>query len=194
MKSPRSMHRELSKPALRMSGTASLYAAETAQTFTSSNAFFQTVGRASYTETFEKVPFEKNQNHGDFTQAGIRYHDLAGPMGAWTGEQFNGEWGADPGRTTVLSSNGNESYFISFAQPMLAVGLDVYLNGLGPAVTTFFHGDTVVGSVTSNGPLSESYAGFVAAADALVTSLIFTSTGGSKIDTGIDNLSVVTAH
>ena len=173
---------------------AALASTASAQTYTSSAAFFAAAGVPTYTETFETVPVPKNTAISSFSQAGITYIGQAGnpftnvyvAMPGFT----NFGSGLNPTSTSILTANGDEDILMQFLAPSYAVGLDVYYNGLGPATTTFFNGATLLGSITYNGAAMLGYTGFVASSSALITSARFVSSVGGQLNTGIDNVSV----
>ena len=79
---------------------------------------------------------------------GITYIPVAGPVpnvAVASPGYVNFGAGVNPTTTSILTSSGDEDFIGFFSAPALAVGFDVYLNGLGPASATFFNGDTILG-------------------------------------------------
>jgi hypothetical protein len=94
--------------------------------------------------------------------------------------------GVNPTTTSILVSNGDEDFVGALSSPALAVGFDVYLNGLGPASATFFNGATILGTVSFATGDDQQFAGILS--DVPVTSFRWTSTLGGQLNTGIDNV------
>lgn len=168
-----------------------------AQAYTSAASFLGAAGTPSYTETFETMPALrfKNTPYAFLTKNGITYTGLAGvpTFNVWVASPGfpNFGVGLSPTTTSILTSNGDEDFLISFLTPYYAVGFDVYYNGLGPAVSKFYNGATLLGSIGYGGAAVLGYNGFVSTPSSLITSVRFTSTRGGVLNTGIDNFSVV---
>lgn len=168
-----------------------------AQTYTSSGAFFGAAGAPSYTETFESVPVPKDAAWPSFTQAGITYIGQAGSPypNVWVASPGYPNFGAglNPTTTSILTANGDEEFLIQFLNPYHAVGFDVYYNGLGPAISEFFNGATLLGSISYNGAAFLGFNGYIASSSTPITSVHWLSTRGGQLNTGIDNLAVINA-
>ena len=168
-----------------------------AQAYTSAASFLGAAGTPSYTETFETMPALrfKDTAYGFLTKHGITYTGLAGVPFANVFVSSPGytNYGVGIGPTTssILTANGDEDFLVSFLSPYYAVGFDVYYNGLGPAVSKFYSGAALLGSISYDGPAVKGYAGWVSTPSLLVSSVRFTSTRGGTRNTGIDNVSVV---
>ena len=79
---------------------------------------------------------------------------------------------------------------MDFSMMPLAVGFDVYFNGLGPVTTTI---TTTTGTATlfdSRNLDTQEYYGFVSTAP--ISSVRFTSTHGGRLNTGVDNIAIST--
>jgi hypothetical protein len=158
-------------------------------------AYFASIAAVpTYTETFESVPVAKDTPHASFSQAGITYIGLAGgrtPNVFVTSPGYNNYGaGLNPTTSSILAANGDEHFRIDFAAPVFAVGVDVYLNGLGPATIAFFNGGDLLGSFSwIEGPAALRFVGIGQVG--AITSMSFISTNGGVLNTGLDNLSVV---
>ena len=187
------MRRQVTLP-LAAALLAALASTASAQTYTSSAAFFAAAGVPTYTETFETVPVPKDTPISSFSQAGITYIGQAGTpfSNVFVSSPGYNNFGSglNPTTTSILTANGDEDILMQFLAPYYAVGFDVYYNGLGPATSTFFNGTTLLGSITYNGAAMLGYTGYVATSSALITSARFVSTSGGQLNTGIDNVSV----
>ena len=147
---------------------------------------------ATYTETSESVPVPKNTGVAGFSKAGITYTALRpGPGNVFVSAPGFTNFGAgvpQPTTSSVLVANGDEHFDVRFATPADVVAMDVYLNGLGPLMITFFNGSTELGTATWDSGDDVRFVGFM---DALpVTRFEFISTLGGRLNTGIDNVAV----
>ena len=165
-----------------------------AQTFNSKSVFLAAAGTPFYTETFETVPIAKDAEHGPFTKNGITYTPLAGArtINLWVSSPGYTNYGAglNPTTSSILTSNGDEWFRLTFASTVYGFGLDAYYNGLGPATTSFYNGSTLLGSVSFNGAATIGFAGYLATLSAPITSVEFQSTSGGVLNTGIDNVMI----
>jgi hypothetical protein len=158
-------------------------------------AYFASISAVpTYTETFESVPVAKDSVLATFSQAGISYTGLAGvpiPNVFVSSPGYNNYGvGLNPTTSSILTANGDEHFQIDFAVPVLAVGVDVYLNGLGPARIKFFNGADLLGSFGwGDGPAALRFVGIGQVGP--ITSMTFISTAGGQLNTGLDNLAVV---
>jgi hypothetical protein len=169
----------------------------TAQTFSSKALFLGAAGPAAYTETFETLsgPYVKDSyGYASMTLAGITYSALAGVprhnLGVSSPGYVNYGAGLNPTTSSILTSNGDEWFRLTFASPTYAVGFDTYGNGLGPMVTSFYNGATLLGSISYNGAAALGFAGFLSSGSTQITSVEFQSTLGGQLNTGIDNVLV----
>jgi hypothetical protein len=148
----------------------------------------------TYTETFESVPVSKDAWLPSFSQAGITYTGLAGvpvPNVGVASPGYN-NFGAGVGTTTssVLVANGDEHFEITFATPLRGFGVDVYLNGLGPATMRAYDGLIEVCTFGFDARASNiQFAGCYSPSN-MLTRLTFISTSGGLLNTGFDNLAV----
>ena len=173
--------------------TAQVFAAPEAQVFTSLSSFLLAEGRPSYSETFESVPVPKDAAVGPFTQHGITYTGIfPGPGNVFISSPGYDNFGAglNPTTSSILTANGDEHFLIEFAQPVFALGFNVFYNGLGPSISQFFEGDTLVGRILDAGDAKLGYSGFIPAPGEFVTSATFETVNGGILNTGIDNLSI----
>ena len=172
---------------------ASLFASPLgAQAFTSPGAFFGAAGSPSYVETFETVPFAKDAAFPSFVIAGNTYTALAGSNVFISSPGYtNYGAGLNPTTTSILTTSGDENFFIQFLTGQYAVGFDVYYNGLGPATASFFNGSTLLGSITYNGAAALGFNGFIASQATPVTGVHWISTLGGQLNTGVDNIALV---
>ena len=163
-----------------------------AQSYTSAGAFFGAAGTPSYTETFETVPFAKDAAFASFIIAGTTYTGQAGTNVFISSPGYiNYGAGLNPTTSSILTANGDENFLIQFLTGQYAVGFDVYYNGLGPATSSFFNGATLLGSIAYNGSAFLGFNGFIASPGAPVTSVQFVSTFGGQLNTGLDNIALV---
>ncbi len=184
-----------------LTGSALLLAATApsgAQTFSNKSAFLSAAGSPSYTETFESVPIAKDANYyGSFTKNGISYAPKAGVPGhnLYVSSPGYTNFGAGIGATTssILTSNGDEWFRLTFASTVYGFGLDAYYNGLGPTTTSFFNGSTLLGSVSYNGTAMIGFAGFLSSSFTPITAVEFQSSRGGTLNTGIDNVIIYDA-
>lgn len=165
-----------------------------AQTYTAKSLFLAAIGAPDYTETFETVPVAKDTPLSSFLKAGIKYTGLAGlpTPNVWIASAGYNNFGAglNPTSSSVLTGNGDESFLIDFITAQRAAGFDILNNGLGPVTTQFFNGSTLLATISGSGAAGLSYNGYIAPTGVFITSAVYTSTGGGRINTGIDNLSV----
>lgn len=176
---------------------AALASRADAQTFTAKSVFLAAIGTPDYTETFETVPVSKDTRIASFTKSGIKYTGLAGTptLNVWVASPGYTNFGAglNPTSSSVLTSDGNESFLLDFLTAQTAVGFDILNNGLGPVTTQFFNGTTLLATITGSGAAGLSYNGFRADPGVFITSARYTATGGGTINTGIDNVSISAA-
>ena len=186
------MHKMM-KPHRQHGSEVGLYASEAVagHTFTDAKAFLAAAGTPSFVETFEKLG-PQNRALDKLSDGPIHFIPLAsglyiGPVGPhWV----MGEGVPEP-TSTVLFADSAQDSIMQFTQSVVAVGFDVYYNGLGPALTTFFHGDSVLDTIAYDGPAMIGYAGFVGSAAETVTSVRFTTTSAEVRNTAIDNVALV---
>jgi hypothetical protein len=166
-----------------------------AQTFTNAAAWNVAAGVPGYLETFEGAALVRDTPLPSFSQAGITYTGFAGSpfpnVFVSSPGYINYGAGLNPTTTSILTANGDEDTLVTFGSAVHAVGFDAYYNGLGPGVVDFFNGATLLGSIAYNGPAVLGFAGFVGAGQS-ITSFRWTTTLGGQLNTGIDNLAVVT--
>ena len=156
-------------------------------------ASFDSAASTTVLEDFEGIT-PKDTPLASFVSNGVTYTGLAGAPSpnVWVASPGYSNFGAgvaQPTSTSILTANGDEDFTRTSPTPPLAVGFDVYFNGLG----------TVTTRVTTLEPLSftvidfrnldtQGYYGFVSTHP--ITSIRFTSTGGGSVNTGIDNIAV----
>lgn len=166
----------------------------TTVTYTSQAAFTSASG-ATLIDDFETFS-PKDIGLPTLAHNGILYTALAGsptPNVAVASPGYN-NFGAGVGTTTtsILVSNGNEDFIGTIlGSPFSALGMDVYLNGLGPASVQFFSGVNSIGIVSFPTGSGLAFAGITS--DTPITSFHFTSTLGAQLNTGIDNVRAASA-
>jgi hypothetical protein len=99
-------------------------------------------------------------------------------------------YGAGVGTTqsSILTANGDENFRADFATPVRAVAFDTYWNGLGAAVITAYHDNTVLGTYSPAGnPDDKGFLGFISDGPT-ITGFRWDTTSGGVLNTGIDNL------
>lgn len=137
----------------------------TAQVFSSKSVFLAAAGSPFYTEDFETVPIAKNAPSAGFTKSGITYTPKAGVpfLNVWVSSPGYTNYGPGltPTTSSILTSNGDEWFRLTFASPVYGFGLDGYYNGLGPATTSFYNGSILLGSYSYNGAAALGFAGFL---------------------------------
>jgi hypothetical protein len=173
--------------AIAIVATSSVPAGAASITFASEADFYSAVS-AVLVDDFESFA-PKDVTMPVLVSNGITYIPLAGPVpniAVASPGYTNFGAGVNPTTTSILTSSGDEDFIGVFSAPALAVGFDVYLNGLGPASATFFSGDTVLGSVLFPGGDNQQFAGILS--DIPVTSFRWTSTNGAQLNTGIDDV------
>jgi hypothetical protein len=139
-------------------------------------------------EDFEAV-VPKDTALASFTSNGITYSGVGG-TNVWVASPGYTNFGL-PGATTtsILTGSGPEDFLINLsllANP--AVGFDVYLNDAGPVTVEFFGStDNLIATVADGrGGGEVRFLGL--AADEPIYKIRWTSIGGERVNTGIDNL------
>ena len=183
----------MNRPLIALALAAFVAVPATAQTFSAKALFLGAAGTPGYIETFETVPFAKDVFTAPaLTLAGITYTALAGArtfnVGVSSPGYINYGAGLNPTTSSILTSTGDEWFRLTFATPTYGLGFDMYYNGLGPAVASFFNGSTLLGSVSYNGAAVIGFAGFLSSGSTQITSAEFQSTLGGQLNTGLDNV------
>ncbi len=89
--------------------------------------------------------------------------------------------------SAVLTSNGHESWTMSFQQTVYAAGMDTYDNVYGPMTFTITLQDgTTVSDVVDHDPTIVGFWGV--SSPQPIKSIHFTSVSGGSINTGVDNI------
>jgi hypothetical protein len=147
-------------------------------------------------EDFEAV-VPKDTAVPSFTSNSITYTGMqASSPNVWvTGPAYvYNNFGAPLASLSVLTGNGPEDFMIDLsAVANMAVGFDVYLNDLGPVVTSYYGAadNLLLTHVDSRGAGAVRFLGV--SADEPIYKIRWTSTGGQTINTGLDNLRLGTA-
>lgn len=97
-------------------------------------------------------------------------------------------FGVDTTISNILTGNGLEDFTVTFGTPSYVFGFDTYLNKYGPAKITISLKDSEVTYETqqSHDPTEVGFWGVVS--DELISSIRWTTEGGNRINTGIDNI------
>jgi hypothetical protein len=168
----------------------------TVTTYTSSADFHAANPDVALIEDFENSPPSSWDRH---------LPDYTGPGGLISFTPIGGTWepnvtiatpgyinfapDLDPLGSYVLTTNGNEDFIGTLANPAFALGFDLLLND-SPATLSFFNGTTLLATLTFDDPLvpgdNLAFAGIYSSEG--VTSFRWTATNGGVINTGIDNI------
>ena len=154
---------------------------------------FDSAVTTSLLEDFESIsPIPKDFPLASFSHNGVTYTGLAG-------SPFPNVWVASPGypnfglgvgitTTSILVANGDEDIQMDFSMAPLAVGFDVYFNGLGPVTLSVTN--TAFTAIFTDSRLldNKGYYGIVSTDPIL--SIRFTSTDGGLLNTGVDNIAI----
>ena len=102
-------------------------------------ASFDSAASTTVLEDFEGIT-PKDTPLASFVSNGVTYTGLAGAPSpnVWVASPGYSNFGAgvaQPTSTSILTANGDEDFTIDFSTPPLAVGFDVYFNGLGTVTT-----------------------------------------------------------
>ena len=124
----------------------------------------------------------------------ILYQNFSPGVSYGVSEGGTGTAGHVPVGVGVLTEGGDEHFTVTFDTALGFVAMDVLLNGLTdtrPDVDIvpyikFFNGSTLLGTVSWTNENDRRFLGFIGDSD--VTSFEFFTYGGSRINTGIDNL------
>ncbi|GAH48455.1 unnamed protein product, partial [marine sediment metagenome] len=155
-------------------------------------ASFDAVTQTTLVEDFESV-FPKDTPLSSFVSNGITYTGLAGTP-------FPNVWVASPGYTnfglpvtlsSVLTSNGPEDFTfdLNLGTPSTAIGFDTYLNASGPATIEIHDSGGLLGTFSLNhDPTQVGFFGVTASE--LICKIRWTTTGGERVNTGIDNVRI----
>lgn len=166
-----------------------------AVTFYTSQATFNGLVSTTLLEDFESFT-PKDTALPSFISNGVTYT-------GYDGVPYPNVWVASPGyinfgpgvgttTTSILTANGNENFTAVFSTPYYAIGLDTYLNGLGPATASFYGKSGLIGSFIYPGTTDDKeYLGIISTE--AITSFNWTGSLGGHLDTGIDNISVSSA-
>jgi hypothetical protein len=146
---------------------------------------------ASLVEDFESTgqPLD-TQIFNSFSNNGVTYIGHAGTPAphVYLATAGYNNFGAGVGTTTstILTANGDESFEVVFSTAVTAFGFDTYFNGLGPVQVQAFNGASHVFTYDVDGFDHQGHLGFSNMGP--VTSFTFVSTGGARLNTGIDDL------
>ena len=164
-----------------------------ALTFYTSKAALDAAATTALVEDFESTGQVSGDVLSSFNHNGLTFTGLAGvPFPNVVvnppGEMSYGAGVVVPLMTSVLTANGAVDIFVDFSTPYRAVGLDIYLNGLGPLDVRVYDGASLLGTYTFPGTQDDkAYLGFTN--DTPVTGFEFVSSGGASINTAMDNIS-----
>lgn len=179
--------------ALSLAVTAPSHATVTVYT---SKLAFDTAVATTLLEDFEAFA-PKDTALASFTSNGVTYTGLAGSPfpNVWVASPGYTNFGAgvpQPTTTSILVANGDEDFTMDFSMKPLAVGYDVYFNGLG-LVTTRIHTTGGLGLILGDnrGLNDVGFYGFVSTDP--ITSIEFKSTSGGRLNTGVDNIVISSA-
>ncbi len=166
---------------------------QAAVTFYTSQIAFDAAAATGLVEDFENTGATTDAPISGFSHNGVTYQGLIGGVpfpNVYLYSPGGSEFGAgvpQPLMTTVLTSNGEEHFAVTFDAARHAVGFDAYLNGLGPATVDVFGGMTLLGSFAfPDAQNDKAFLGFTSPTG--ISSFVWTATLGSSVNTGIDNL------
>ncbi|MEI7713080.1 MAG: PEP-CTERM sorting domain-containing protein [Rhodospirillales bacterium] len=168
-----------------------------ALTFYTSKAAFDAAATTALIEDFENTGQSEATAIGSFSHNGLNFSGLAGVPFPNVYLIPSGDSGyaagiSNPVPTTTLAANGDENIVVGFDTPYRAVGLDIYLNGLGPLEVRVYDGATLLGTYVFPGAENDkTYLGFTN--DTAVTGFQFVSSLGASINTAMDNISAAEA-
>lgn len=163
-------------------------------TYYTNSAVFNTFSQITVTEDFESIS-PRNTALASFSSQGITYAGVGG-TNVWVAGLpiIYTNFGVIPLTSTVLTATGPENFTVSVIplSPVTAIGFDTYLNSYGPAtIKVFGAGDAELGTyILSQDPTIVGFFG-VTSSDP-ITKIQWTTTGGERINTGIDNVQVGT--
>jgi hypothetical protein len=131
-----------------------------------------------------------------FVSKGVTYTGLAGSPfpNVWVASPGYSNFGVgvpQPTTTSILVANGDEDFRMDFSMNPLAVGFDVYFNGLGQVETTVKTGAITFTFTDLRGLNNVGFYGFISSDP--ITSVEFKSTFGGRLNTGVDNIVIATA-
>ena len=184
-------------PPCSTNGTGLAAFSSAGPTFYTDLASFDAAAGSTLVEDFENVT-PKDTPLASFVSNGITYIGLAGNKtpNVWVASPGYTNFGVNPTTTSVLTATGPEDIVVemTFVGPVLAIGFDTYLNGVGPAAIEVHGVDGLLGTFSlSHDPTTIGFFGVTA--DEAIQKIRWTTVGGERINTGIDNvrLSVVPA-
>jgi hypothetical protein len=153
---------------------------------------FEAASQTTLVEDFEDVsPYNKDQAYASITLDGIVY-DGEGTTNVWVASPGYTNFGVNPTTSSVLTATGPEDFSVSFVLggSCTALAFDTYLNWYESAtIQVYGAGDVLLGTYQLTH--DEDVIGFfgVTSVDP-ITKVRWTTLGGEKINTGIDNLRV----
>jgi len=158
-------------------------------------AGFQADGGAGsiLVEDFESV-VPKDTALPSFTSNGITYTGTqASSPNVWVASPGYTNFGVPVTTSSVLTANGPEDFRIDLSTPATAIGFDVYYNGIDTVDLSFLDKDgNFLAGMSSGAPAGLGFMGIWLSYDQIY-SVTFHSTGGERINTGIDNVRMVAA-
>jgi hypothetical protein len=159
-----------------------------------SQSAFDSAATTSLLEDFEAFT-PKDTPFSSITSHGVFYTGFAGAPfpNVWVASPGYNNFGAGVGTTTtsILTANGDEDILMTFTMTPLAVGFDVYFNGLGPVTLTVTN--TAFTAVFTDGRNLDTLGYYGIVSTDPILSIRFTSTDGGRLNTGIDNISISSA-
>ncbi len=153
-------------------------------------ASFDAAVNIQQVEDFEAV-VPKDTALLSFTSNGITYTGTqATNPNVWVASPGYTNFGVPVTTSSILTSTGPEDFTIDLsAFSYTAVGYDAYLNGLGNVTVEFYGSDPSPAVTLSDGRAAGQWF-FGAVLDEPITKIHWTSIGGERINTGLDNLSL----
>jgi hypothetical protein len=141
-------------------------------------------------EDFESV-FPKDTALPSFTSNGITYTGTqASSPNVWVASPGYTNFGVPVTTSSVLTANGPEDFRLDLSVPATAIGFDIYYNGVETVNLAFYDENSFnFASMSSGAAAGIGFMGF--SSDTPITRVTFHSTGGERINTGIDNVRMV---
>ncbi|RPJ36630.1 MAG: hypothetical protein EHM35_07810 [Planctomycetaceae bacterium] len=138
-------------------------------------------------EDFEAV-VPKDTALASFTSNGVTYAGTPPTNNVWVASPGYTNFGVPLTTSSILTGTGPEDFTIDLsAFSYTAVGYDAYLNGLGNVVVEFYTSDPTPAVTLYDGRAAGQWF-FGLILDEPITKIHWTSVGGERINTGIDNL------
>jgi len=141
-------------------------------------------------EDFEAV-VPKDTALPSFTSNGVTYTGTqATNPNVWVASAGYTNFGVPVTTSSILTSTGPEDFTVDLsAFSYTAVGFDEYLNGLGDVVVEFYGSQPTPALTLFDGRVAGQWF-FGVLLDEPITKIHWTSVGGERINTGMDNLAM----